>query len=471
MSDKRKPVTQDPIALLDARLATYAERGVRQVRLGLTDLDGVLRGKYVSLDKFASLLRNGGGFCDCILGWDMADELYALPSPEQGQSLTGWHTGFPDARFRLLIDSERWFAEDNVPFFLGEFVGAQGDAHPVCPRNLYQRALDRLAGLGFQLRGGFEYEFFVFSETPGSVREKGYRNLVPLTPGNFGYSVLRASTEAPLFTSLMNYCQDLGLDVEGLHCETGPGVWEAALAPTDGLETADRANLFKTFCKVFFQRRDMMATFMAKWSMQYPGQSGHFHFSLLDAAGVNQFYDAGGAHTMSSVQGYALGGLLKYLPQWLCLLAPTVNSYTRLVRGAWAPTAATWGVDNRTAALRVIEGAGAQRIECRIGGADANPYLVAAAVAMAAALGIEEQLEPGEPVIGNAYELEASLGDEAKFPADLAMAAQRLSASSEARSTFGSAFVSHFANSRRWEQAEHQRTVDDWQLDRYFEIV
>lgn len=471
MSDKQKHTEHDPNALLDERLAIYAERGVRQVKLGLTDLDGVLRGKYVSLDKFASLLRNGGGFCDCVLGWDMADELYAGPTSQQQQSLTGWHTGFPDARFRLLVDSERWFAEERVPFFLGEFVGTQDTSHPVCPRNLYQRALDRLANLGYQLRGGFEYEFFVFAETPHSVRDKGFRNLVPLTPGSFGYSVLRASSEAPLFTSLMNYCQDLALDVEGLHCETGPGVWEAALAPTDGMEVADRANLFKTFCKVFFQQRDMMATFMAKWSMQYPGQSGHFHFSLLDEAGVNPFYDAQSPHGVSQVQRYALGGLLKYLPQWLCLLAPTVNSYTRLVRGAWAPTAATWGVDNRTAALRVIEGARAQRIECRIGGADANPYLVASAVAMAAALGIEQRLEPGAAVVGNAYELEETLDDAAKFPADLTAAAQRLNSSSEAHSVFGTPFVSHFASSRLWEQAEHQRTVDDWQLERYFEIV
>lgn len=471
MSDKISPPVKDPIELLDERLAVYAERGVRQVRLGLTDIDGVLRGKYVSLDKFASLLRSGGGFCDCILGWDMADELYALPAAEQQQSLTGWHTGFPDAGYRLLINSERWFAEDKVPFFLGEFVDQKGDMHALCPRGLYHRALDRLASLGLQLRGGFEYEFFVFDETPHTVRNKGYRDLDPLTPGNFGYSVLRASTEAPLFTSLMNYCQDLALDVEGLHCETGPGVWEAALAPVEGMEVADRANLFKTFCKVFFQRRELMATFMAKWSMQYPGQSGHFHFSLLDADGNNVFHDAQVANGIASSQRYALGGLLHLLPQWLCLLAPTVNSYTRLVRGAWAPTAATWGVDNRTAALRVIEGTSSQRVECRIGGADANPYLVAGAVAMAAAIGIEQKMDPAAPVVGNAYELEETLAPAAQFPADLATSAQRLVASSEAHAAFGSAFVHHFANSRRWEQAEHQRTVDDWQLQRYFEIV
>ncbi len=464
----------DAQAALEARLAGYAEQGVRQVRLGITDIDGVLRGKYVSLDKFASLLRSGGGFCDCVLGWDMADELYGATIGQAGSQaapLKGWHTGFPDASYRLLVDSERWFAQDKVPFFLGEFVAADGSSHPVCPRSLYSRALARLAELGYSLRGGFEYEFFVFAETPHSVRTKGYRDLTPITPGNFGYSVLRASSETTLFTSLMNYCQDLALDIEGLHCETGPGVWEAALAPTDNLEVADRANLFKTYCKVFFERQDMMATFMAKWSMQYPGQSGHFHFSLLDAAGSNAFVDTRAANGMSLLQQQALAGLLKYLPDWLAMLAPTVNSYTRLVQGAWAPTAATWGVDNRTAAFRVIPGAQSQRIECRIGGADANPYLVASAVGMAAVLGIEEGLTLGSPVQGNAYEVEAQLSPAARFPSGLGEAAQRLQDSPAARQAFGDSFVEHFAMSRFWEQAQQQRMVTDWQLERYFEIV
>jgi len=255
MSDVTNPAsahTTNAQIVLDERLASYAERGVRQVRLGVTDIDGVLRGKYVSMDKFASLLRNGGGFCDCVLGWDVADELYGSASGDTSANLTGWHTGFPDARYQLVVNSERWFAQDNVPFFLGQFVAEDGGLHPVCPRSLYTRALAELANLGYQLRGGFEYEFFVFNETAQSLRDKAYRSLQPLSPGNFGYSVLRASTQAPLFTDLMNYCQDLALDVEGLHCETGPGVWEAALAPTEGLEIADRANLFKTFSKVLY---------------------------------------------------------------------------------------------------------------------------------------------------------------------------------------------------------------------------
>ena len=135
----------------------------------------------------------------------------------------------------------------------------------------------------------------------------------------------------------MNYCADIDCELEGLHCETGPGVWEGALAVTEGLLAADRAAIFKTMAKGYFQRREMMATFMAKWSMDYPGQSGHLHLSLGNADGDNIFYDPAQDHGISAQMRHAVGGLQRYLPEFLVMLAPTVNSYTRLVKGAWAP--------------------------------------------------------------------------------------------------------------------------------------
>jgi glutamine synthetase len=451
---------------LTQKLADYRQRDVTRVKLGLTDVDGVIRGKYVSLEKFESVLRKGGGFCDCVLGWDVNDQLY-----DRG-TFTGWHTGFPDADFRLLVDTERWLAEEGCPYFIGEFVGPDHAAHPLCPRTRLAGVLTRLADAGLSLLSGFEYEFFVFAESPHGVRDKGYRNLRPLTPGNFGYSVLRSSAQAELFNGLMDYCTALDCPLEGLHCETGPGVWEAALHPRPGLEAADQAALFKTFSKVFFQRRDCMATFMAKWSMDYPGQSGHYHFSLLDGAGENRFYDAAAVHGISNEQRWAVGGLVDQLPQLLALLAPTINSYTRLVPGAWAPTASTWGIENRTAAVRIIPGGpGRQHIECRVPGADSNPYLVAAAVAAAALHGIEQQREPPEPVTGNAYDVEPELPPALRFPRTLDAAAAALEGSELARGMFGDAFVDHFVMTRRFECAEYGRHLNDWQLDRYFEII
>ncbi len=249
-------------------------------------------------------------------------------------------------------------------------------------------------------------------------------------------------------------------------------MWEAALKVSDGLEAADRANLFKTFSKVFFQRQDCMATFMAKWSMDYPGQSGHFHASLVDGDGRNVFHDPDDPNGMSGLMKHALAGLQQFLPDLLALLAPTINSYTRLVQGAWAPTASTWGIENRTAAVRVIPGGpSAQRLECRVAGADANPYLVAAAVSAAMLAGIEGGYDPMDPVAGNAYEVEDDLPEGLRFPSGLRQAAERLSGSGVARQYLGESFVDHFVMSRIWECRERERHLDSWQLERYFEII
>ena len=452
--------------VLAHKLTQYQEKGVTKVKLGLTDVDGVMRGKYVGLDKFASLMAKGGGFCDCIFGWDVDDQLY------DESRYTGWHTGFPDAHFRLVADTERWLPDENCPFFVGEFVGSDGGHHPICPRSLLSRMLERLGEKGLMVRSGFEYEFFVFQENPHSVRDKGYQNLTPLTPGNFGYSVLRSSVESDLFAGLMDYVGAFDCALEGLHCETGPGVWEAALKARIGVDAADRANLFKTFSKVFLQRKSLIGTFMAKWSMDYPGQSGHFHFSFEDEQHTNLFYEANAEAGVSSLQRHAVGGLQRYLPEWIAMLAPTINSYTRLVKGAWAPTAATWGIENRTAGLRVIPGGErSQRIECRVGGADGNPYLVASAVLGAALQGLEEHLEPTVAVTGNAYEIQDSLPADLQFAPNLRMAAERLGNSTVAHELFGIEFVDHFVTSRLWEAREYERHVNSWQLERYFEII
>lgn len=455
-----------PPQRLQETLARYQELGVRQVKLGLTDIDGVIRGKYVGLQKFAGLMHKQGGFCDCVFGWDLDDQLY------DAGTYTGWHSGFPDTGYRLLVESERWLAEEECPYFIAEFVQRDGSDHPLCPRTRLRTVLDNLAEQGLAVRAGFEYEFFLFDETPHSIRDKGYRNLTPISPGNFGYSVLRTSALGKEFTEFMNYCADIDCELEGLHCETGPGVWEAALASTAGLEAADRASLFKTMAKGYFQRRLMLATFMAKWSMDYPGQSGHLHLSLSDADGQNIFYDATDPAGISQKMRQAVAGLQRYLPEFLSMLAPTVNSYTRLVKGAWAPTAATWGIENRTAAIRVIPGdLHSQRIEVRVGGADANPYLVQAAALAAMNIGMQEQLSPNEPVAGNAYEAEDGLPLQFHFASDLSSAANRIGESTAAKKQFGETFVEHFAMTRQWEASEYHRTINSWQLERYFEIV
>ena len=460
-------MTENKQELLHQKRKEYQDRKIGQVKLGLTDIDGVIRGKYIGVDKFFSLLESQGGFCDCVFGWDVNDELYYQ------QGYTGWQSGFPDTGYRLLADREIWLPGEDCPYFVGEFVNADGTEHSLCPRTKLSAIQSEFAKLGLTIKSGLEYEFFVFKETPQSIRDKSYQNLIPLTPGNFGYSVIRTSAESELFSGLMDYARDIGCDIEGLHCETGPGVWEAALKASIGLRSADDAVLFKTFSKVYFQKKDLIATFMAKWSMDYPGQSGHYHFSLLNSDNDhNVFYESSRSNGMSMTQTFAVGGLIKYLPEFLVLIAPTINSYTRLVKGAWAPTAATWGIENRTSSVRVIPGSiKNQRIECRVGGADGNPYLVASAILGAAFLGIEEKLDPGEPVKGNAYEIEDELPEGRRFASNLKESTDRFDRSSAARRLFGNEFVDHFVLSRRHEVMEYERSINDWQLGRYFEII
>jgi glutamine synthetase len=442
--------------------AIVEERGLQHVKVAVFDNDGVLRGKYIDREKLFAALDKGMGFCDVVLGWDCNDQQY------DNITFTGWHTAFPDAPVRLLPETCRALPlEGNMLLFLGEFAGS---AEEVCPRATLRRVLRRAAAMGYGANAAAEYEFFVFSETPASVREKNYRGLQNLTPGYFGYSMLRSSVHAELYQALLQLAADMRMPIEGLHTETGPGVIEAALHYAEALEAADRAALFKTFVKVLAQRRGLMATFMAKWSQQLPGQSGHLHVSLARKDGSSAFHDEGAAHTMSQEMRWFVGGQQALMPELLAMVASTVNSYTRLVPGFWAPTSATWGVENRTCALRVIQGgAKGQRVEYRIAAADINPYL-ALAVAIGSGLwGIEQRIEPDAPITGNAYAHE--LPAERQLPRSLSEAAARLARSEAAQQLFGAPFVAHFAASREWEERQFRSAVTDWELARYFEII
>ena len=441
--------------------AFVEEKGFPHVKVGVADVDGILRGKYLSREKFFSALEKGFGFCDVIVGWDSNDQLY------DNVKYTGWHTAYPDAPVRILPETGRALPfEDGIPFFLCELAD---QAEAVCPRGTLRRVLDRARSLGFETMAAFEYEFFLFDETPDSVREKGYRDLKPLTPGYFGYSVLRSSVHAELYQDLLSTCRIMDMALEGLHTETGPGVLEAAITVDDGLSAADKAILFKTFTKVLAQRRGLMATFMAKWSGSWPGQSGHIHLSLT-RDGRPVFHDEGGRHRMSETMRHFVGGQQKLMPQLLGMVASTVNSYSRLIPGYWAPTSATWGVENRTTALRVIPGSpSAQRVEYRIAAADANPYVALAAALGSGLWGIENRIEPAAMVEGNAY----AQAEQPEFglPRTLYEAAERLRRSEEARDLFGDAFVEHFAATREWEEREFRKHITDWELARYFEII
>lgn len=448
------------------KILTYVKNHASgKVKIAFADIDGILRGKYISAEKFLSVADNGLGFCDVVFGWDAADASY------DNSRFTGWHSGYPDCPAKLDISTFRQIPwEEGVPFFLGDFCTASGDPSPVCPRQLLKKVVADAEGMGYAPVFSQEFEWFNFAETPQSAFEKGYHQLQPLTPGMFGYSILRSTLKNAFFSDLFTQLRDFGVPLEGLHTETGPGTYEAAIEHAPSVEAADRAVLFKTAVKEIAYRHGIMATFMAKIREDLPGCGGHVHQSLWNRSKTeNVFYSEGDEQGMSEVLKHYLAGQLFCLPFLLPLFAPTINSYKRLVEGAWAPTTLTWGIDNRTVALRVLPGSQKScRLETRVVGADVNPYLAMAGCLAAGLYGIRQKLALTQPPVkGNGYR-DLSNGS---LPRTLQEATALLKASSVAKEILGDGFVEHFVQTREWEWRQHLKAVTDWEYRRYFEII
>jgi glutamine synthetase len=445
-------------------LAAVRKSEAGKVKVAVSDIDGILRGKVLHRDKFLSVAQSTFGFCDVVFGWDLHDQCY------DNTQVTGWHHGFPDALVRLDLDTERQVPWDGgIPFFLGDFIGADGQPHPVCPRQTLKRVLARAGKLGLQPMAGFEFEWFNFAETPSSWAAKQGVNPTTITPGMFGYSLLRMGANREFFNALHDEMAAFRVPIEGLHTETGPGVYEAALVYSEALEAADRAILFKTGAKEIGQRFSIMPSFMAKWSARFPGCSGHVHQSLSDGK-RNVLFDAKGRHRgMSTVFESYLAGQVACLMEFAPLFWPTVNSYKRLVDGFWAPVKPTWGVDNRTASFRVIpSGAKGTRLETRCPGADINPYLALAALLAAGLHGIEKGLKLTAPPITGTNQGAEHVP---RAPRSLIETTRMLRDSAIARDWLGDTFVEHYCATREWEWRQWQDAVTDWELKRYFEII
>lgn len=435
------------------------QQDATRVKIGVTDLDGVLRAKYLSTQKVLASLEKGFGFCNVLFGWDSQDKLY-------DQHADG---GFADLPARLIPASRRnipW--EDNLPFLLADFHGTNHPLAAACPRSLLQRIVKKATDMGFHARFGPEFEWFLYRETPTSLAEKAYRHPTPLTPGMFGYSGLRTSLHADYYRDLFDQLATFNVAIEGLHTETGPGVAEAALHHQEALEAADRAVLFKQSVKEISYRHGLLASFMAKPSADLPGCGGHLHQSLW-RDGNNAFHNPADKLGMSKIFRQYLAGQLALLPVLMPLFAPNVNSYKRFVPGSWAATHANYGIDNRTVALRVIPGgAGGTRLETRVAGADVNPYLAIAGALAAGLYGIENQLElTDHPVQGSAYGQNIGV----KLPQHLGAAAGAMQSFEGAGDLLGKAFTEHFLQTRQWEWNQSLLAVTDWERQRYFELA
>ena len=446
-------------------IAQLKEQKHEKIKVAIVDIDGVARGKFMSREKFISALESDFGFCQVVFGWDMNDVCY------DNVKITGWHTGYGDMDARIDVSTFRTIPwEDNVPFFLADFDTDDKRKSYVCPRTLLKKVIAQAEDMNFKPLFSQEFEWFNYRETSTSLYEKNFQNLQPITSGMFGYSLLKMGENDTYFSDLFDLMNDFNIPLEGLHTETGPGVTEAAIQYGDILEAADRAALFKLAAKQIGFKHGIIPSFMAKQISSLPGCSGHIHQSLWDLEKKkNLFYDAHSENEMSDIMKSYIAGQLLCLTEILPMFAPTINSYKRLVEGAWAPTNLTWGIDNRTTALRVLTtGKKSTRIEHRVVGADTNSYLAMAAALASGLYGIKKGLKLDIPATtGNGYE-DFSIGS---LPKNLWEASQKMKNSEIAKELFGNDFVDHFTKTREWEWREFTKEVTDWETKRYFEIV
>ena len=437
---------------------------IEVVRVGVADMDGAFRGKRVTSDHFLQHCEEGIAQCDVIFGWDIDEEVIGdLP-------YSSWAGGFRDIVMRPDLST---FAvvpwEPGAASVICDIITEEGDAYPVAPRHVLRRVTERARSMGFVAKAAVEYEVRYFREDQRSIRAKDYTGLTPLNPGLNCYSIHHASIDEDVIGEVRRQLIAYGLPIEGYNREHGEGMYEINLRYGDAVSAADQAMLYKSASKEVAARQGAIPTFMAKYDDAIDGCSGHIHTSLRDASSDGRvFWDANAHHHISDTMRHYIAGVVATLPEFMLLYAPNINSYKRFVAGTWAPTTATWGLDNRTTAVRAITGSeGACRIELRVPGADVNAYLGFAACIAGGLYGIEHRLDPPPVTEGDAYAIEGL----PPLPSTLSEAIELFEASAIARDWFGDGFVEHYAAMRRWDVQKWKRAVTDWERRRYFEVV
>ncbi|QBD81712.1 glutamine synthetase [Ktedonosporobacter rubrisoli] len=451
-----------------------AEGKVEYVKVGAPDIEGVYRGKRVASRFFLNSLADGFAQCDVLFGWDIAENV--LPNLK----VSNWERGFADIVMKPDLST---FAlvpwENKVASCVCDLWTEHGEAVTVSPRYVLKTLVERARAMGYEPMAAAELECRYFRENQVSLREKEFGpNLTPLNPGMNCYSISQASADDHLLGSVASMMRDYGIEIEGYNREHGPGMYEMNIRYADVLAAADQTMLFKNGTKEICHQKDFTVSFMAKWNDQEDGSSGHSHMSLWDRNRErNLFWEENAEGHMSETMRHFLAGVLEKLPELMVLYAPVINSYKRYIEGTWAPLNTTWGMDNRTCAVRVINnGARAIRLENRVPGSDANFYLVFAAMLASGLYGIERKLELPSRLAGNAYD-EATIlkaieaGHIRPLARNLTAATDLLERSEVAREYLGSDLVEHYVATRRWEVKEFEKAVTNWERRRYLELI
>lgn len=423
------------------------------VLLAITDMQGRLQGKRVAAGHFAKhVAERSAEACDYLLAVDV--EMNTV----SGYAASSWDTGYGDFELRPDLATLR-----PVPWHPGTLLcmadihAHDGAAVEVAPRQILKRQLDRLAERGWRANAATELEFIVFEDTYESAWDSGYRDLTPANRYNVDYSLLGTSRVEPLIGRIRREMADAGLKVEASKGECNAGQHEINFHYADALRTADEHAFYKNGAKEIAAQEGMAITFMAKYD-EREGNSCHVHLSLATAAGDEVFA------SRPEVFDHFVAGQLACLSDLTLFHAPNVNSYKRFAAGSFAPTAVAWGRDNRTCSLREVGHGAARRIECRLPGADVNPYLTISALIAAGLHGVEHEL-PLEPALeGNAYVSGAQ-----RVPGTLRAARDLFAGSEIARAAFGDVVVDHYVNNADVELAAFEGAVTDWERVRGFE--
>lgn len=435
----------------------------RFVTIAVVDTNGLLRGQKVAAAELPGILEGGMGMSPAQLALDPTDVFLDMPGVTDG---TG---DFHDSMLRVDRESRRaipWETPSDAGLYLAQFTG---EAEAFCPRSLLRRVLERAAGLGCLPKMGYELEYTLFNETSETLAQKGYDNLRTATAHASHDLVIYQAAQSEFYSGVADLCGPLKIELAKMHEEIGGGFMEVCIAASTALAATDQAVLLKNFLRVFAMRRGQTVCFMPRWSEHADSQSTHIHVSLLGKDGQPLFWDAQGTHQMSTAFRHFIGGLQAYLPEFMLMFAPTVNSWRRFAPGTFAPPAFTWGIENRTTCLRVV-GSGPQsiRVENRLPCADANPYLTAAATLAAGMAGIEARLEPTAATLGNGYLAENRHGT--PLLTGMASAIDALGESACAKDWLGERFVETYTATRAAQLRQfHGKSLID-ERRRFFEL-
>jgi len=445
-----------------------AEGRIETVVTALPDMYGRLIGKRIQARFFLDeVLSHGMHVCDYLLACDVEMD------PTPGYRFASWETGYGDLRCEPDLATLRraaWL--DKTALVLCDAVDdASGELIDVAPRSVLKRQLARAEGMGLHPHMGSELEFFLFRDDYRTAREKGWRNVEHSQHYVEDYHVLSSAYAEPVIGAIRRGVDDSGIPVEFSKGEWGPGQHEINLRYAPALEMADRHVVYKLAAKEIAAAAGVSLTFMAKWDENLAGSSLHVHTSLSDGRGRPVFPGSEplpGAPVQASpkFRGF-LGGLLAHARELSLFLAPNPNSYKRYRPGTFAPTGLAWSWDNRTAGFRVVGRGESLRIECRIPGADANPYMVYAALLAAGLAGVEAGADPGPAFEGDVYSAESL----PQVPGSLGEAISALEGSRLAREALGDKVVEHYLHFTRTEAAAVAARVSDVERERYFERI